>query len=322
MLSKYLTPIKPLIRKFIKPSYNQKLENEIKFYEKVFDGKLFQQSNMAWNEVNIHCSLKIQKITKYPGLAQYIAGHTKNKKNIKLLGLGSGACGVELDCILPEIAKNGTKLDLTCLDINKKILDQANIEAKKRGAVFHADVQDINELVLPTNHYDVILAHASLHHFINLKRISKQINKSLKPNGFFITVDIPTKNGYLMWPETYKVVQNIWNILPDKYKIDHTKYNYPHLATNYENIDYSTNSFECINSEAILPSLRKYLKEKVYIPELSISRRFFDSKFGPNYDLNQPLDRAIFDFIVNLDIYYLDNKILKPETFFGVYTKK
>ena len=52
-----------------------------------------------------------------------------------------------------------------------------------------------------------------------------------------------------------------------------------------------------------------------------IARRFFDTKFGPNYDLREPLDLAIFNFIMQFDRYYLAAEILEPETFFGAYEK-
>ena len=124
-----------------------------------------------------------------------------------------------------------------------------------------------------------------------------------------------------MWPETYQYVSDIWKILPPKYKIDHTKHAKPVFAPKYENVDYSKTSFECANSEKVLPTLRRYLREIVFVPGMSISRRFFDTKFGPNYNLKNPIDKSIMDFILNLDNYLLDQNILKPETFFGVYRK-
>lgn len=309
-------------RKENNKNYSQKMEGEIEHYKNIFKDKLFQDVPPVWTDTDIHFVENIKKKTGVSSLNEYISRHTKNKKKIKLLGLGSGACGLELLGIAPLLKKNGTELELSCVDINESALKQGENEAKKQNIKFNAITQDVNKISLPENKYDVILAHASLHHFLKLDHICKEINKSLKPGGIFVTVDIPTKNGYLMWDETFKVVNNIWKILPPKFKIDYTKHADPVYAETYENVDYSINSFECINSEAILPSLRKHLNEVYYIPAFSLCRRFFDTKFGPNFDLRQALDRSIFDFIVNLDKYYLENNILKPETFFGIYSKK
>lgn len=125
-----------------------------------------------------------------------------------------------------------------------------------------------------------------------------------------------------MWTETFVFINLIWIFLPLKFKLDHTRHQNPIVSLYYPNTDYSENSFECINSENILPSLRKNLIEKEYFPAFSISRRFFDTKFGPNYNLNLKQDKRIFNIITKIDWFLLDHKILRPETFFGVYSKK
>ena len=41
--------------------------------------------------------------------------------------------------------------------------------------------------------------------------------------------------------------------------------------------------------------------------------------YGPNYELDKPLDKAIFDWIWALDRHYIESGALPPETFFGIY---
>lgn len=302
--------------------YETRMNYEIKHYEKIFKGRLSQEVPPVWNKVEEHFANCIQKHTNVRNLYQYVAEYVKEKKHISILGLGSGACGNELDGIAPLLIQKQCEVELTCVDINEEALKQAKIEANKRGIQFEAIKQDINKLKLDKNRYDVIVAYAALHHFIELDSISKEICNGLGRNGLFVTVDIPTKNGYKMWDETYDIICSIWNTLPPKFKIDHTGFIEPQYMEKYENIDYSINSFECINSEAILPALQKNLQEICFVPALSISRRFFDTKFGPNYNLNEKLDLSIFEFIINLDTYFIETQILKPETFFGAYIKK
>jgi hypothetical protein len=165
------------------------------------------------------------------------------------------------------------------------------------------------------------MAFVALHHFIQLDLIAREINAALKPRGIFVTVDIPMRRGYRMWKETKTVVNHIWTILPPKYKFDHTAQAEVTYSPRFPDVDYAKNSFECANSEAILPAHRRHLQEVVYAPTYALARRFFDTKFSPNYDLTKPEDRAIFDFILALDDYYLQSQILRPETFFGVYRK-
>jgi ubiquinone/menaquinone biosynthesis C-methylase UbiE len=309
---------------FSKESYKQKMSGEIQHYEAVFKNNLFQDVPPIWNEVENIFSDELYKKTGVKSLYQYVEQYAlkRNLKKVKILGLGSGACGNELDGIFPLLKKHSIKVELHCVDINVQAMKIAEKEAKKRKINFTPIIQDINKINLPENSYDIIVAYAALHHFLKLDRLAKIINKSLKPKGIFVTVDIPTKNGYLMYSETFQIVNDIWKILPPKYKINHTSFAQPKYQEKYENVDYSKNSFECINSESILPSLNRHLNCIVFVPAFSIMRRFFDTMFGPNYDLRQSQDKSIFEFITELDKYYLDNNILKPETFFGAYTKK
>lgn len=304
--------------------YDSKMAMEIAHYEKIFDHSLAQSVPPSWDKVEAHFADILESKIGVRNLYDYVERHVlKNKsKKIKILGLGSGSCGNELDGIIPLLLKHNIKVELSCLDINEHALNIANIEAQKRGVKFTPLVKDINTYNISHESYDVIVAYASLHHFVKLDRLCKQINLALKKNGVFVTVDIPTQNGYLMWPETHKIVNDIWQILPPKFKIDHTGFATPKHVDTFPNIDYSISSFECVNSEAVIPALNKNLKCVAFVGALSISRRFFDTKFGPNYDFNDKLDNSIFSFITQLDDYYIEKNILKPETFFGAYQKK
>lgn len=304
--------------------YDSKMKTEISLYEKIFDNNLTQAVPPVWNEVEKCFADTLESAIGVRNLYQYVERHvlSTRQKNIKILGLGSGACGNELDGIIPLLQKHSISVDLYCVDINQHALDLALSEANKRGVRFTPIISDINTISFESNSYDIIVAYASLHHFIELGRLAQQISKALTKNGVFVTVDIPTKNGYLMWPETYNIVCDLWGVIPPQFKIDHTGFSHPKYVEKYPNIDYSTNSFECINSEAILPALKKHLNCLSYVPAMSLTRRFFDTKFGPNYDLRNPLDKSTFAFITQLDCYYVSKNILKPETFFGAYQKK
>lgn len=307
-----------------KISYTERIKNEIKFYEDLYaDEKakenLTWETPPAWHEVEKHVTKLIKDKTGYDGYVGYVVNVCNSKSRpIKILSLASGACGIEI-----AIAKHlNVPFEFTCLDINSQILDLGIRKATELKYNFHGLIQDINNLQLEPKSYDFILAYASLHHFINLDHIAKTTNLALFNDGEFITLDIPTRNGYRLWDETFEIIKLLWKILPEKYKIDHTSSNTPTYAKEYPDRDYSQNSFECIRSEEILPACNKHLKCKFYIPCLSISRRFFDNMFGPNFDLSNHLDRTVLNFILTLDQYYIETEKLKPETFFGVYTKK
>lgn len=302
--------------------YNRWIGNEISQWKEKFKGRMYGMTTPIWSKVEEHFAEKIERSTGVRNLYQYVARHVKGKERVSVLGLGSGACGNELDGIAPLLKLQNCKMELTCMDINGVILEQAVREAAKRDVKFTKKVQDINKIELEPNSYDVIVAYSALHHFIELNHIAHVVNLALVPDGIFVTVDIPTRNGYLMWDETYEIVCAIFQVLPPKFKIGHDGYKKPTYVDHYENKDYSKDSFECIRSEDIIPALRAHLREIHFVPALAFARRFFDGIFGYNYDYEQPLDRAIFEFIINLDNYYIESGILRPECFFGAYGKR
>jgi 2-polyprenyl-3-methyl-5-hydroxy-6-metoxy-1,4-benzoquinol methylase len=305
-----------------KPSYSDRVANEIKHYKQIFKNGLFQEVPPIWNEVERKFSDYIEQATGVRGLSEYVARATKGRKTLKVLSLGSGACGVELLALAPRLAEQGCTIELTSADINGDVIAQAQEEAQKRGVAFVGLTQDINKLKLKPNTYDVIMAYAALHHFENISHVAKEINKALKPKGMFVTVDIPSRNGYLLWDETKVILDKLWKIMPAKYKWDHTVTKIPIYMASFPNVDYSINSFECSNSEAIIPALRKHMRETVFVPAFAMVRRFFDTKFGPNYDLRRDWDRNFFAFVTEMDHALVTSGKLQPETFFGVYSKK
>jgi SAM-dependent methyltransferase len=302
--------------------YTERLQQEIRNYEAVFRGRMRQDVPSIWEKVEARLADRIERSCGVRNLYAYVARHLAGRDSANVLGLGSGACGSELDGIAPLLRAQGCRMDLVCVDVNEAVLRQAEEEARKRGVSFRAVVQDINQLSLEPESCDVIVAYASLHHFLHLDRVAEQVNRALRVDGLLATVDIPTRNGYLMWDETLRIVREIWHVLPAPYKIAHTGFAEPTYVGFRENTDYSHSSFECINSEAILPALERHLVRETFVPALAMARRFFDTQFGPNYDWSRPLDRAIFEFVMELDEHYLDSGALRPETFFAAYRKR
>ncbi len=303
-------------------AYKKFIKTEVEQYAETYSDGLKEKVPPSWDKVERHFKEQIERKTGFYGFAEYVADCARKKKKVSIYSIGSGACGVEIEDIAPLLKKYKVEYTFLCTDINPIILKKAEAEAKKQGVNLKTKVVDANLLKLPENEYDIIIAYASLHHFIDLESVMKEINKALKNDGFFVTVDIPTRNGFMMWEATYALVRILWMILPPKYRISHTRSHKPVYVKWLDNMNYGQVSFECIHSESVIPSLRKNLIEVEYVPALSIMRRFFDTQYGPNYDFRRRLDRSIFKAIRLLDTCMIDTGLLKPETFFGSYKKR
>jgi ubiquinone/menaquinone biosynthesis C-methylase UbiE len=308
-----------------KTAYQESVKSEIEHYTSLYENEqsrktLTETVPPSWVFVQERFNALIANANHGLSFVGEIVEHFKSHPGGCMVSIGSGPGALEME-IARHLENQNLEYKIICMDINPNVLALGRERAESEGLKMSFIEKDINELTLEENYYDLIMCHASLHHLINLEHIYYEMNRSLVSDGKVVVLDIATRNGYLMWEETYKVVQDIWKVLPEKFKYNHTSYSEKRLEATYENRDYTGDSMECIRSQDVLPLLNEYFVCQTFVPFTSISRRFLDTMYGPNYDITQELDRAVMEFIWQLDNYYISNNILKPETFFGVYTK-
>jgi SAM-dependent methyltransferase len=190
--------------------------------------------------------------------------------------------------------------------------------AAAEGLPVRFEQADLNHVELPRAEFDLVFCHAALHHVLELERLANQIRGALKPGGELAVVDIISRNGYRMWPETRKLVRSLWATLPPRYRVNHTRRGCPVDARIWE-ADTRRTGMECARSEEILPVLRRHFQQKLFVGYQAFCRRFFNTMYGPNYDVGRALDRAIVDWIWELDCECVRSQDLKPESFFGIF---
>lgn len=298
--------------------YEEHLRGEIEHYGRIFKegmGRetLVQPVPASWDEMERRAASLIRSMTGQD-MVDHVVSRLRRQPGVRMLSIGSGPGGVEISC-----AGKAPQSQILCLDINPELLELGQQRAHELGLAVQFEKADFNTIELPANDFDLVFCHASLHHVIELERLAEQINKCLRPGGVLITVDIVTCNGYLMWPETREVAQALWKTLPVKYRLNHTAHGVLRVDEEIWEADMSTDRMECARSEDILPVLGQAFVTNAFVPYFSLCRRFFDTMYGPNYDLSRPLDLSIVNWIWELDRFYLNTGRLRPETFFGIY---
>ncbi|NWF83830.1 MAG: class I SAM-dependent methyltransferase [Bryobacteraceae bacterium] len=307
------------------PEYQQHAKEEIEHYTKIFlDGQsaaadksgadpLFQPVPAVWVEVERRASELLRARTGNDAIG-HVAAYLSGAPGRKMLSLGSGPGGIEL--ALSRVVRSA---HITCVDFNPNLVALGQEAAAQEQLAVDFATADLNTVDLPQAEYDIVFCHASLHHVLELERLAAEIRKTLRSGGRLIVIDVISRNGYLMWPETREVVSHIWRTLPPRLRINHTAYETPRVDEEVWEMDTSASSMECIRSQEILPVLNATFTQEHYVPYFALSRRFFDTMYGPNYRLEMPLDLAVVNWIWELDCYSLDAKTLRPETFFAVY---
>ena len=281
--------------------YQSKFLQETKNYDALYEQEearenLSYETPAIWKNVDIFMYYKISGVTKTEGMIGYIADCCSSLiSKARILTLASGPCNLELNEPAPRLK---VEYELIAADINETVCQLAKGRAAEKGTPLTFLMHDINCLSLTPGYFDVIIAFASLHHFLELDHITKEIKRGLKKDGIFVTLDIPTRNGYRLWEETRTVVNSIMKTLPAEFRCNHyTK----QTDEEYIDNDLSEHSFECINSEMIRPCPRKNLREVIFVPAHCTARHFFDNMYGINFDRHPKVGNAFQKFVFKLD---------------------
>jgi ubiquinone/menaquinone biosynthesis C-methylase UbiE len=306
------------------PEYQRLAREEIEHYTDIFLGEaaapsaqatLLQPVPPSWVEVELRAEAMVRQRTGFD-LSGHVLSHLRQPDGVRMLSLGCGPGGIEV-----AFAREAPDAHIRCIDLNPELIRLGRERAEAEHLDMQFEVGDLNLIELPPAEYDMVFCHASLHQVLELERLVAQIRNTLRDEGNLIIVDVCTRNGYLMWPETKEIVQDLFTTLPPRFRINHTAYGKPRLDEQILETDTSSVSMECIRAQDIVPILSNTFQVLHFVPYFSLCRRLVDTMYGPNYDLTQSLDTALFNWIWELDKYYLSSNRLRPETFFGVYRK-
>jgi len=180
----------------------------------------------------------------------------KNKKNLKMLSLGSGDCSSEL-----LFAEHSNFKEITCTDIADKLLNKAKqVAEEKQLNNIKFQIQDANKLSQIENKFDIIYFKASLHHFKNIESlIGNQIKQLLKPDGFLIINEYagPTR---LQFPKhQIKAINEALKLIPKPYRKRYKLGLYKNSVSGPGLIRMIlADPSECIDSASITPALHKH----------------------------------------------------------------
>lgn len=236
-----------------------------------------------------------------------------------ILSVGAGDTATEIN-IAEWLRENGiANYRFECLDLNADVLRRGRESAESKGLADHFSFSpfDVNSWK-PSRSYDIVLAIQSLHHFIELELLFDKIRSALTAKGYFMSDDMIGRNGHMRWPEALEFVQAFWKELPDKYKYNHRL---KRFEEKYQNWDCSTEGFEGIRAQDVLPLLLKRFNFEFFFAFGNVVDIFVDRCFGPNFDPTEEHDRAFIDRVQALDMSEIENGRVKPTHMIAVMTK-
>ena len=228
----------------------------------------------------------------------------------RVLSVGSGDGAVEMQVAKRLEALGINDYEFHLVEISPRQNERAHKNAKLygiKGRIVTVEA-DLNKWV-PTETYSGVMAHHSLHHVQELEFVFDQVYSALSDQGCFVTFDIIGRNGHLRWPETYSVVNALWHFLPDAKK-QHTVLGW--TSKDYRDHDCSTQGFEGIRAQDILPELMTRFSFDVFFAWGGLTDVFVGRGYGANFDPTASEDRRIIDLVDELNEVLIDIGAIKP----------
>ena len=242
--------------------------------------------------------------------AREVVEYANTLTNPRVLSLGCGYGGHELG-----IAKSLTPpFEIVGVDLNPHIFSRARDEAREASLNIRFETGDLNFLRIDEDHFDVIYAHASLHHVINLERLMLQIQRALKKAGRFIVADMIGENRSLFWKENRRFAAEVIRKMPSRYKS---------FGYTIDRLRRSLNlvrGMEGIRQEEIEPEILRYFTPLKCFKYGSFIRMICANKYiGANIDPGIEEDRLYLESLFRLDLEQIELGRLRPTEMFAVF---
>jgi SAM-dependent methyltransferase len=181
------------------------------------------------------------------------------------------------------------------------------------------NVADFNKWSPPERDaYDIVIANQCLHHVLDLEHLFEAIHQGLKMDGRFLTSDMIGRNGHQRWPEAMEGLKPFWDELPERYRFNQLLQRYEH---EYINHDCSSDGFEGIRAQDILPLLIERFGFELFVPYANIVMVFIDRPFGHNFDASAEWDRDFIDRVHRRDEEAIFSGEWKPTSMLAVLRK-
>jgi len=103
-------------------------------------------------------------------------------------------------------------------DLSEPRIEEARKRARESECdnIVHFHSGDIYALDLPRDHYDIVFAEQSLHHFSPLEPLLTRLRASLKPDGYFLVNEFVGPTRFQWTDRQLEVVNGLLSTLPEE----------------------------------------------------------------------------------------------------------
>ena len=233
-----------------------------------------------------------------------------------VLSIGAGDAMQEIAIAHKLDQLGGRDVHIACLDLSDTLVRQGADNIARAGLTDRLSIQqcDVNRQ-FPPGQVAAVIAIDALHHVLDLETLFAHIWEAIGENGLFVTRDMIGRNGHMRWPEILEPMRELWRTLPLR-----VRYHYARKEADlwFENFDCSTEGFEAIRSQDILPLLTRNFAFEKYLAYGGVVDVFLDRLYGHNLDPDRDDDRAFIDSLQAVEDRLIAAGHTKPTSLYAV----
>jgi 2-polyprenyl-3-methyl-5-hydroxy-6-metoxy-1,4-benzoquinol methylase len=198
------------------------------------------------------------------------------------------------------------------VDVAENAIESARKTAQAEGLDgITYEVADLNTAKFPAEAYDVVYAHASLHHIFYLEHLLDQIKQTLKPGGLLVVYEYIGPSQMQFARRDLELADIFLKVIPERYRKLQRRKGIKEEASrlSLDSMNGSDPS-EGIRASEIVPLIasRFEIKHFRYVGGTLLLLVF--NEIAGNFDEN---DREIMPFVqalISLDNFLIDNAVL------------
>ncbi len=198
------------------------------------------------------------------------------------------------------------------VDVAQNAIESATKTAQAEGLNgITYEVADLNAAKFPAEAYDVVYAHASLHHIFHLEHIVDQIKQTLKPGGLFVVYEY-IGPAQMQFPRRDLELADIFlKLMPERYRKFQRREGIKNQAFR-ASLDAMNNSdpSEGIRATEIVPLIasRFEIRHFRYVGGTLLLLVF--NEIAGNFDDKDRAIMPLVDALITLDNFLIDNAVL------------
>lgn len=198
------------------------------------------------------------------------------------------------------------------VDIAENAIESARKTAQAEGLDgLSYEVADLNAAKFPPETYDVVYAHASLHHIFQLEHVLDEIRKTLKPGGFFVVYEYIGPSQMQFPRRDLELADSFLKLIPDRYRKFQRGQGIKNeaLRTSLDSMNSSDPS-EGIRASEIVPLIasRFEIRHFRYVGGTLLLLVF--NEIAGNFIESDLEILPLVDALITLDNFLIDNAVL------------